>query len=281
MAAKAKKRRARWPYATAAVALALAAILADSRWHLDLHEYAAPSARLPAGFDGFRIVQISDLHGAEFGRDNRRLVDAVRKASPDLIALTGDMITAGEDIPIVAALCAQLTEIAPCYFVSGNHDAGSRALPELREALQGCGVRCLANAYLPLERGGDRIVLCGVEDPITWAAMPTPAELVASLREEYPEDYVLFLGHRNDFADKYPLLDVDLILSGHGHGGVVRLPFAGGVLGNNGELFPEYDGGFYHTYCYDMVISRGLGGIKVIPRFLNRPHVPVITLKCE
>ncbi len=276
-----KKRRSRLPVAAAAVALALAAVLADSRWRLDKDAYTLVSARLPAGFDGFRIVQLSDLHGTEFGTDSRRLVEAVRAESPDLIALTGDLISEKEDIPAMCALCAQLTQIAPCYFVSGNHDAGSRALRELREALEAVGVKYLANEYLTLERGGDRIVLCGVEDPIAWATMPDPKEVVASLRAEYPDDYVLFLGHRNDFAEKYPSLDVDLILCGHGHGGIVRLPFAGGVLGNNGELFPEYDAGVYHTYCYDMVVSRGLGDIKFIPRFLNPPHIPVITLKCK
>ena len=281
MAAKGKKRRNRLPVAAAAVALALAAILADSRWRLDKTEYDLFSVRLPAGFDGFRIVQISDLHGMEFGRDNCRLVEAVCDAKPDLIALTGDIITEKADIPTARELCARLTQIAPCCFVSGNHDAGSRALRELRTALEEVGVKYLANEYVPLERGGDRIILCGVEDPISWATMPNPAEVVEALRAEYPDDYVLFLGHRNDFADKYPLLDVDLILSGHGHGGVVRLPFVGGVLGNNGELFPEYDSGVYHTYCYDMVVSRGLGDIRVIPRFLNPPHIPIITLNCE
>ncbi len=281
MAAKGKKRRGRWPIAAAAVALALAAILADSRWRLDRDEYVLSSARLPAGFDGFRVVQLSDLHGMEFGENNRRLVEAVREARPDLIALTGDMITEKEDIPTVRALCAQLVQIAPCWFVSGNHDVGSRAYPELCAALEECGVTVLSNEYLPLERGGDRIILCGAEDPNTRAGMPSPKNVVRSLRKEYPEDYVLLLGHRNYFADKYPSLDVDLILSGHGHGGVVRLPFVGGVLGNSGELFPEYDAGVYHTYCYDMVISRGLGGTTYIPRFLNPPHIPIITLKCE
>ena len=275
-----KKRRSRLPLAAAAVALALAAILADSRWRLDVHEYVLSFKRLPAGFDGFRIVQLSDLHGMEFGRDNARLVEAVRRARPDLIALTGDLISEKEEIPVVVALCEQLTPLAPCYFVSGNHDAGSRALRELRGALEAVGVKYLANEFEPIERGGDRIVICGVEDPIAWANMPSPKEVVAALRAEYPDDYVLFLGHRNVFPDKYPLLDVDLILSGHGHGGVVRLPFVGGVLGNQGELFPEYDAGVYHTYCYDMVISRGLGGVKAVPRFLNPPHIPIITLKC-
>ncbi len=281
MAAKGKRRRSRLPIAAAAMALAVAAILADSRWRLDRDEYVLASARLPAGFDGFRIVQLSDLHGMEFGKDNRRLVEAVRAARPELIALTGDMITEKEDIPVVRALCAQLTQIAPCWFISGNHDVGSRAMRALRAALEECGVTVLSNEYRTIERGGDRIVLCGVEDPNARAGMPTPKEVVASLRAEYSEDYVLLLGHRNDFAEKYPLLDVDLILSGHGHGGVLRLPFVGGVLGNNGELFPEYDAGVYHTYCYDMVISRGLGGVRGIPRFLNPPHVPVITLKCK
>lgn len=274
-------RSRRWGIAAAALVLTCAAILADSRWRLDVQEYTLSSPRLPAGFDGYRIVQLSDLHGMEFGENNRRLVSAVEKALPDLIVMTGDFIEDSTDLEIIRTLCTQLTEIAPVYFVSGNHDAGSRKLEALAALLEDCGVKYLRNEYRVLEREGDEIVLCGVEDPNTWAVMPKPDEVVSSLRAEYPDEFVVFLGHRNYFAEKYPYLDVDLIFSGHGHGGIVRLPFVGGVLGTNAELFPEYDAGVYDTLRYDMVISRGLGGFAYVPRFLNPPHIPVVVLKAE
>lgn len=275
-----KKRR--WPLAAAAVLLAAcAAILIDSRWRLDTEEFQLYSSRLPAGFDGWRIVQLSDLHGMEFGADNARLVDAVRSARPNLIALTGDFIEGESNLETVRSLCTQLVEIAPTYFVSGNHDAGSQQLLSLNALLEACGVVCLNNSYVVLEHGGDQIVLCGVEDPNAWADMPAPDQVVAALREQYPEEYVVFLGHRNNWAEKYPLLDVDLILCGHGHGGIIRIPFAGGLLGTNAELFPEYDAGLYTTRRYDMIVSRGLGGFAYAPRFLNNPHLPVVVLHSQ
>ena len=277
----ARRRKRRWPLAAAALLLACAAILADSRWRIQVTEYELFSSRLPENFDGFRIVQLSDLHGMEFGQDNVRLVDQVRQARPDIIVLTGDFIEGTAQLPVVEALCTQLTAIDPTYFVSGNHDAGSGELAALDALLEACGVKYLKNEYLTLERGGEKIVLCGVEDPNTWAVMPKPDEVVATLREEYPDEYVVFLGHRNDWPEKYPLLDVDVILCGHGHGGIVRVPFAGGLFGTNAELFPEYDAGVFETWRYDMVVSRGLGGFAYVPRFLNNPHIPVVVLRSE
>lgn len=276
-----KKTRRRWPIAAAALVLTCAAIFADSRWRLDTCTYILSSPRLPAGFDGYRIVQLSDLHGMEFGEDNRRLIKAVDAALPDLIVLTGDFIEGSTDLEIIRTLCLQLADIAPVYFVSGNHDAGSRKLEALAALLEECGVRYLRNEYCSLEYCGDQILLCGVEDPNTWAVMPKPDEVVSQLRAEHPDDFVVLLGHRNDWPEKYPYLDVDLIFSGHGHGGIVRLPFVGGVLGTNAELFPEYDAGVFDTLRYDMVVSRGLGSFAYVPRFLNPPHIPVVVLKSQ
>ena len=194
-----KKRRRRWPIAAAALVLTCAAILADSRWRLDTQEYTLSSPRLPAGFDGYRIVQLSDLHGMEFGADNRRLVAAVEKAAPDLIVLTGDFIESSTELEIIRALCTQLVELAPVYFVSGNHDAGSRKLEELAALLEESGVKYLRNEYCTLDYCGDQILLCGVEDPNTWAVMPKPDEVIAQLREAHPDDFVVLLGHRNDW----------------------------------------------------------------------------------
>ena len=275
------KQPRRWPLTAAAVLLACAAILADSKWRLDVTEYTVSSARLPAEFDGYRIVQLSDLHRMQFGEDNIWLIERVRKLAPDLIALTGDFIEGDTQLADMEALCRALTEIAPVCFVSGNHDAGSGKLIELNAMLERCGVSNLRNRFQPIVRGDKKIILCGVEDRNAWADMPKPDAVVRAMRDVYPEEFTLFLGHRNDWPDKYPLLDVDLILSGHGHGGIIRLPFVGGVLGTNAELFPEYDAGAFPTRRYTMIVSRGLGGFPHIPRVFNPPEIPVITLQCE
>lgn len=260
-------------------ALVCAAICLDSRYRLETSVYELYSPRLPAGFDGFRIVQISDLHGMTFGRDNSRLLRAVAKAAPDLIALTGDFIESADDIAAFEALIEALGKLAPLYFISGNHDWSSGEIERLAEMLERQNVKYLRNEYEVLTAGGDSIVLCGVEDPNSRADGIRPDALIKKLRQEYPGEYTLLLGHRNYWKSRYPALDVDVILCGHAHGGVIRLPFVGGVMGTNFELFPEYTSGVYPGNRYDMVVSRGLGDTAPLPRFLNNPHLPVIILR--
>lgn len=276
-----EKRPRRLFATTAAILLACTALISDSRWRLDVEEYELSSARLPEAFDGFRVVQLSDLHRVRFGNDNCRLIEKVQQAKPDLIALTGDFVEGDTDLAEIESLCLQLVQIAPTYFVSGNHDAGSGRLREIGTMMERCGVTYLQNSYRTITKDGKELVICGVEDPNAWAEMPTPDELVSTLRAEYPDAFVLFLGHRNYWPDRYPELDVDVILSGHGHGGIIRLPFVGGLLGTNANLFPKYDAGVYEAQQYSMVVSRGLGNVPGLPRVFNPPHIPVIVLKSQ
>lgn len=276
-----EKRPRRLFATTAAILLACTALISDSRWRLDVEEYELSSARLPDTFDGFRVVHLSDLHRVRFGKDNFRLVEKVQQAKPDIIALTGDFVEGDTDLAEIESLCAQLVQIAPTYFVSGNHDAGSGRLREIGTMMARCGVIYLQNSYRTITKDGKELVICGVEDPNAWAEMPTPDELVSTLRAEHPDAFVLLLGHRNYWPDRYPDLDVDVILSGHGHGGIIRLPFVGGLLGTNANLFPKYDAGVYDTQEYSMVVSRGLGNFPGIPRIFNPPHIPLIVLKSQ
>lgn len=260
-----------------------AALLLLSKHGLSVTRLTLEFSGLPRGFDGFKIVQLSDLHGSEFGQDNARLIEAVAAEEPELIALTGDFLDEGEagrELPGVEALVRELVKLAPVYFVSGNHDWASGAEQELFEALEAAGAVCLRNDFLSLERGGDSLILAGVEDPNGPADMETPEELVSRLREAAPAAFVLLLAHRAYWAERWPELDVDLILCGHTHGGIVRLPLLGGVAGTNFSLFPEYDAGLFDTGRYKLFISRGLGNSVPLPRFLNTPEIASVTLKC-
>ena len=244
---KRKKRR------VAALLLAMTALaVCDSRWHLEVTEYHLYYDRLPAAFDGLRIVQLSDLHGAVFGRDNRRLIRAVRGQKPDLIA--------------------------PLTYVSGNHEWAGGCIFRLRTLLARYGVHSLENRYEAWENKGAAIVIAGVDDPCGWADQIPPDALAAQLRREYPQSFVLWLGHRNDWAEKYPDLPVDLILCGHAHGGIVRLPLVGGLLNNDHSLGAAYEAGLYHSGSYDMLVSRGLGNSVPIPRLFNRPEIVTVIL---
>lgn len=269
------------------VLLVLAALVAAcillSKYGLEVTRLKLGFEELPAGFDGFRIVQLSDLHGSRFGENNARLLEVVAAEGPDIIALTGDFLDEGEterELPELEALVRELSAIAPVYFVSGNHDWASGEAYTLFETLEAAGAVCLRNEHLRLERGGDSIVLAGVDDPNGPAEMAEPDEFVASLRQEAPDSFVLLLAHRAYWAERYPELDVDLILCGHTHGGIVRLPILGGVAGTNFSLFPEYDAGLFDTGRYKLFISRGLGNSVPLPRFLNTPEIASVTLKC-
>lgn len=256
----------------------LVAALLDSRYRLVTDHFSIVDAELPVEFDGFRIVQLSDLHEREFGENNARLVAAVAEETPDLIALTGDFIDSAEGIEVVLTLAEQLTELAPVYFISGNHDWATGEMETLRALLEDVGVTVLDNKWELLERDGASIALCGVEDPNGYADSAEPDEVVQAVRNDYGDRYILMLAHRNNWLERYSNLDTNLILCGHGHGGIVRLPGIGGLLGSNETLFPEYSAGVYTGETYQMLVSRGLGGGMRIPRLFNNPELVSITL---
>ncbi len=271
-----KKRRGRRALIIIAL-LCLAAfyLVRDSSENLSLTEYTVTDADLPQSFHGFKIVQLSDLHGAQFGAE---LVDTVREQNPDIIALTGDFITTAEDLPAVEDLVRELVSICDVYFISGNHDFGSGKIQELSDILGTYGVKYLKNGYVELERGGERIILAGVEDPNSWADLESPDELAAKIKSAYPDAYTVLLGHRNYWMTEYPTLPVDLILCGHAHGGIIRIPGVGGLLSTDRTLFPDYDAGLYENDSYTMIVSRGLGNSISVPRIFNRPEIVSIVL---
>ena len=142
---------------------------------------------LPAAFDGYRLVQLSDVHAAVFGRDNSTLIGAVKDAKPDVIVITGDLINndnaSGDDMGIVTPLIRALVAIAPVYYVTGNHEWDSGRVRELLTMLGGSGVTALRNGYVRLTIGAASIVLAGVDDPNGPADMKTPEQLVSEIRD--------------------------------------------------------------------------------------------------
>lgn len=258
--------------------LTAAALTADSRFHLQTSEYALSFLSLPEALDGYRIVLLSDLHGASYGRDNRRLARAVQALQPDLIALCGDFADSAGQLPATASLLRQLHGLCPIAWVSGNHDWAGGALPALRRILDRYGVLRLENRFLSLDWNGARLILAGVEDPNGPADMIRPEALAAQLREEYPEDFVLWLAHRNDWLEREATLPVDLILCGHAHGGVIRLPFVGGLIGTGRRLGARFESGVYRSGGTTMLVSRGLGRSSPVPRLFNRPEIVLVVL---
>lgn len=255
-------------------------------WGLQTTRAQAELLGLPQSFDGFQLVHLSDLHGHEYGKGSRELLDRVREASPDLIVITGDLIDQKSQLDMVPALARGLAAIAPAYYVTGNHEwaLGSGAVKELKGLLGQGGITVLSNQYEILEREGAAVVLAGVDDPNGYADQTTPEELYAKIQNSDPGLFTLLLAHRNDHFSQYAAAGYDFVMSGHGHGGIVRLPLVGGLLGTNRQLFPDWTAGVYTLGDSTLFVSRGLGN-NTVPfqgfRLFNRPELAVVELKAE
>lgn len=282
MKTKGKKHRGRGCLTAliilALIAAAAAFLIKDSRDDHEISRYEVKSQKLPESFDGFKIVQLSDLHGAEFGEDGMELVEKVKELEPDIIALTGDFVTDEGDLAAVEKLAARLVKLCPVYFVSGNHEFGSGLAVKVRNILERAGVKYLSNEYLTISRGEDEILLGGVEDPLAYADMLSPDELAQKMNDAAPDAFKILLGHRNYWMTEYPELPVDLIFCGHAHGGLIRIPGVGGLIGTDRRLFPDFDAGEYNNGRYTLIVSRGLGNSVPIPRVFNRPEIVCVEL---
>ena len=268
-----------------AVLLVLTALLAAGflLWgncSLQTTETALVSPALPPAFDGLRIVELADLHGRVFGRGSRRLLAAVRRAEPDLICIDGDLFDEHTDLAMLPPLLRGLCAIAPVYYVTGNHEWRVPGLRGILAQMRACGVTVLQDDWRVLRRGEDALVLAGTDDPCGPAERKTPAELIADIRAEAGEAaFLLLLAHRNDQLPQWSALGVQAVLAGHCHGGVVRLPFVGGLFGTDRRLFPAWDAGLYRQGETALYVRRGLGYTNVHFRLFNRPEVAVIVLR--
>lgn len=268
-----------------AVLLVLTALLAAGflLWgncSLQTTETALVSPALPPAFDGLRIVELADLHGRVFGRGSRRLLAAVRRAEPDLICIDGDLFDEHTDLAMLPPLLRGLCAIAPVYYVTGNHEWRVPGLRGILAQMRTCGVTVLQDDWRVLRRGEDALIVAGTDDPCGPAERKTPAELIADIRAEAGEAaFLLLLTHRNDQLPQWSALGVQAVLAGHCHGGVVRLPFVGGLFGTDRRLFPAWDAGLYRQGETALYVSRGLGYTNVHFRLFNRPEVAVIVLR--
>ena len=272
------------------IVLLVLALLALGVWYgnnsIQTDAYSFTSPGLPSEFDGFRIVQLSDLHGRSFGEGNSRLIAAVERAEPDMIAITGDLVDAQSELEEVLPFIRKLLELAPVYYVTGNHEWGSGKARDTLGALRSLGVECLENRFVSVERGGAHILIAGVNDPNGPSDQKTPEQLAAELYASEPNPFWLLLAHRNNlFSGGYCCLGANLTLCGHAHGGVWRLPFTDGLIGPDKRPLPSFTSGFYR--CEDgcgmwVFVSRGLGNSPhYMPRLFNRPQVAVITLNTD
>ncbi len=274
MRRKKRETRKKHPLLTLLFLALVTVLLLDNFW-VRTREYDLNYPDLPEAFDGLRILHLSDLHGRAIL--NTQLLEAAKKAEPDLILITGDLVDGEGQLQHLKPLLEGLTALGPVYYVTGNHEWSLEDTEGYLRELEGLGISLLRNRFVTLEKNGDRLILAGLEDPNAYADMKTPEELAAEM-EAAGGDFSLLLAHRPEFFPDYAALGFRLVFSGHVHGGMVRLPFLGGLLAPGHVFFPKYDGGLYVEGSSCMVLSRGLAGVNVFPRLLNPLELGIVTL---
>lgn len=243
------------------------------------------SDRLPEAFSGYRIVQVSDLHNEEFGEDNKRLIEKIKEAEPDIIVMTGDMIDVYEpEVDVAIDFAENMMKIAPTYFVTGNHESKTVEYHLCLDGYKKAGITILDNKKVYVEKDKEKINLLGIDDQnffLTYLNGTNEENITTVLNKmmQGVEGYTILLAHRPENINIYSSFDIDLVLSGHAHGGQIKLPFAGGLRSPGQGWFPEYYEGLHNVGDTQMIVSRGLGNSAFPFRFNNRPEIIIVELK--
>ena len=298
---------------TAALALLIAAGIAlivggiistRSNDTITVSNYEVRSEKMTG--EGFRIVLISDLHRKLFDETNQQLVDIAAAQQPDVICVDGDMLEPDyteEEADALVSLFERLVSIAPVYFAAGNHDytvfcdfiekrgdelIAMYGVSELRERLEATGAVFLESSMTDVTIRGEKVRIGGFYPFAIRRSEDTDEswERRRSFLEDFcsSTDFKLMLSHRPDSftkEDAAELWDIDLVLSGHTHNGVIALPFGLGAIWTNEGFFPKHDMGIFHEGKITMVITSGLDGHNGVPRVYNPPEIAVIDVLPE
>lgn len=247
--------------------------------------YVHKNEVIPEAFDNFKIVHISDLHNKMFGKEQIRLLKRIEEQEPDIIVITGDLVDRRRyNLENALKFINGAVKIAPVYYVSGNHEAWSNRYSDVKENLEIEGVKVLENSLLEINKAGKVIEILGLSDPDflteSYSEATNITELEAHLGDiSKSNNFKILLSHRPELFDIYVSNNIDLIFSGHAHGGQVRLPFIGGFIAPDQGFFPKYTSGSFKQGLSTMYVSRGLGNSIVPVRVFNRPEIIVVTLK--
>lgn len=242
--------------------------------HLETTYYTYEADQLGVDLDGYRIVQISDLHNAKFGKNNQKLVDRIRECDPDMIVLTGDLVDSNHtNVNRAVQFVNEIVKICPVYYVTGNHEywLEKSEYDELMDGLIGAGVVILDDQVVEISRGDAKFRLVGLDDRSL-----ANGTLEALLSDE--KELTVVLAHEPQYFARYAGTGVDLVLSGHAHGGQFRLPFVGGIVAPDQGFLPEYTAGEYYMNGTEMIVSRGLGNSVIPVRLFNYPEIVCVEL---
>lgn len=252
---------------------------------ITISEIAFKNDTIPESFNGYKILQISDLHNKEFGSKQNKILGKIEKINPDIIVITGDLIDSNNtNIDVAMDLIDGIINIAPIYYVSGNHEAWSGSYNDLKSKLENSGVVVLDNKKTEFFNDRDSIDIIGLADTsfiesdwLEYGGNSETKNLLNKLTED-STNFKILLSHRPELFDIYSNSNVNLVFSGHAHGGQFRLPFIGGLIAPDQGFFPKLTEGIHTSNNTSMIISRGLGNSIIPVRIFNRPELIVVTL---
>ena len=266
-----------------AIILILIALLLATAFYngLVVRQYTITTPKLLAG-QSFRIVLISDLHSTIHGAEQSKIADRIRNQNPDIIALAGDIADDKQPIKGTILFLEAIKDIAPVFYVTGNHEIWSRDVDSIKDVFRSYGVTVLENETVEVVIGEVPLIIGGAEDPDINRYERRPLAWKDEVIEAFSgmkdtESFRLLLSHRPEQISVYEDLSFDLVLSGHAHGGQVRIPFLlNGLLAPNQGFFPKYAGGLYEHDNFTQVVSRGVSFNPRLPRVFNPPEIVVI-----
>lgn len=246
--------------------------------------YNIINEKIPSDFNNYKIIQISDYHNEMSNKLNKDLIDKIKKEKPNTIVITGDFIDSRKtNIAGAITLLKNIKEIAPIYYVNGNHENRLSNYEELVQKLEEQDVKVLENETDIIEIANSKINIIGINDPATQFDdyMSDSKTINKELKISNYDDklFSILLSHRPELFTTYEKNNIDLVLSGHAHGGQIRLPFIGGIVAPNQGLFPKYTSGIFTKNNTNMIVSRGIGNSIIPVRINNRPELVIITLK--
>ena len=277
------------------IALIFISILMYFRKKIDVTKYTISNKKIPEEFNGFKILQLSDFHSEGYRNTTERLIDKVKNINPDIIVMTGDMVSWDmEDIEEVKILIKSLSEVYPIYYIDGNHEHLAEILRPGRyvafnEFMQELGVTIIKNNYVEIYKGDKSINLYGVDLPLDGDTglyinrfQLEKNYVEKTLPEADKEKFNILLAHTPAFIKQYSQWGADLVLAGHMHGGIVRIPFTNiGLLSPERTIFPKYAAGKFKVKDSTMIVNRGIGTSSFKLRIFNNPEITVITLKSK
>ena len=252
---------------------------------VETYKYNIKSEKIPESFDGFRIVQVSDLHNAEFDKYNSTVLSPIFHAEPDIIVITGDLIDSrNTKVDVAISIAQKAVNIAPVYYINGNHEARvPDEYEKLKQGLIDAGVTILENDSVDITIGDEAITLIGLNDSSFTMEEYVDDTMMQNVSHQLMSvvldnnNYKVLLAHKPDYFDVYAG-KVDLVLSGHAHGGQFRIPFVGGLVAPGQGFFPEYYEGSHIKENTEMIVSRGIGNSIIPFRINNKPEIVVAEL---